>query len=321
MTWLTDAVMQLVLLITAALMIAAIMAVVVQRGLRRGRLRREAVLDAQIRPLVLTATVCEDDELPELLERIGSLDSDARAHVRRTVLGMLRDVTGEAAVRLRAVADAAGMVPAVMAAVGHRRVANRADAAEALGLLRPPGALPRLRRLAQDRSPEVRGVAVRALGAFDDPSATSVIVAALGLGSGVSNGLAASALLQQGLSAGDAVRRALDDPDVGVRHGAARVAGILQVAGAGESLARLLHDEHESVRLAAVRSLERVPVRSAVPRLLQIALADGVEGEAAAAALVALPGAWTGAALEQLSAHGTPAARRAAGLPAREAFA
>ncbi|GEK79492.1 HEAT repeat domain-containing protein [Agrococcus baldri] len=321
MTWLTDALMQVILLITAALMLGTIVAVVVQRGLRRRRLRREAVLDAQVRLLVLTATVCDDDELPELLQRVDGLDADAQRHVRRTVLGMLRDVTGEAATRLRAVADAAGMVPAVMAAVEHRSAAVRSDAAEALGLLRPPGALRNLRSLAEDRSREVRAVAIRALGAFDDQSATALIIAAHRTGSGVSNGLAASALLQQGLVAGDAVRRALDDPDPGVRHGATRVAGILQVAGAGDALVGLLRDDHELVRLAAIRSLEQLPVRSAVPRLLEMALGEGVEGEAAAAALVALPPSWTADAMAQLSARAAPAARRAAGLPAREALA
>lgn len=321
MTWLTDGVMRAVLLTTALLALAMLVSLVVQRASRRRSERREAALDARIRPLVLGATVAEDDEADALLARVRELGAEERAHVRRTAFRMLRDVSGEAAERLRAVAGAAGMVPLVLAQATDRRASVRADAAEALGLLTPPGALEVLRALATDPAPEVRTVAVRALGAFAEPAATDLVVASLALDSGVPSSVAAAALLQQGVAAGERVRLALDDPDPGVRHGAARVAGLLQAPGAGEALTRLLGDEHESVRLAATRSLEQLPVRSAVPALLEAALGDGVDGEAAAATLAAMPPAWTTDALARLSADGPASARRAAGLPRREAVA
>lgn len=321
MTWLTDELMLAALLVAALILVATLVALAAQRLVRHERRRRRERLDQRVRPMVLGATVCEDDELSEMLQQIHRLDGRERDRARRTVLGMLRDVTGEAATRLRAVGDATGMVPHVLAATGHRDAAARADAAEALGLMRPPGALHRLRTLAADRSPEVRTVAIRALGAFQDPLATDLIVAALALDSGVPNSVAAAALLQQGPAAGEAVRRGLADPDPGVRQGAARIAGLLQVPGTGEALARMVDDAQQSVRLAAIRSLERLPVRSAVPALLDAALADGVEAEAAAATLAAMPPAWTAAALARISADGSLAARRAAGLPRRERVA
>lgn len=313
-----DGVMQAILLVTAGVVVGMLVTLVVQRTLRRRRARRRALLDQRIRPLVLTITVAEDDETDALLAQVRGLGAAERAHVRRTVFLMLREVTGEAAERLRAAGEAAGLMERVIAAADDRSAATRADVAEALGLLRPPVALDLLRRLADDPVEEVRAVAIRALGAFTEPEAVDLVVRSLALDSGVPSSTAASALLQQGGAAADRVREALDDPDPGIRHGAARVAGLLQVPGAGEVLARLIDDEHASVRLAAIRSLEQLPSAAAVPGLLRAALADSTQGEAAAATLAALPPAWTAEAIARLGAQAEPAVRRAAGLPRRE---
>ncbi|WP_157674184.1 HEAT repeat domain-containing protein [Agrococcus carbonis] len=315
----SDGAMQVILLITAGVVLGMLVTLVVQRIVRHRRELRRAELDQRIRPLVLTATVVEDDEVDALLEQVRTLPAAERAHVRRTVFHMLRDVTGEAADRLRAVGDAAGLVPRIFAATGHRAPSTRADAAEALGLVRPPGALDALCVLAVDPVPEVRTVAIRALGSFTEPEAIDLVVGALATESGVPGSVAASALLQQGGAASDRVRRALDDPDAGVRHGAARVAGLLQAPGAAEVLARLVDDPSEPVRLAAIRSLERLPASSAVPSLLRTALSDDPAGEAAAATLAAMPAVWAGDALAQLDAQGGAAVRRAAGLRRQDA--
>lgn len=318
MTSLPPALMQAIALSTAVVVVAMLIALVVQRTLRHRRQRRSAALDRRIRPLVLMATVAEDDDIDALLARVRALDDDEQRHVRRTVFHMLRDVTGEAADRLRQIGDAAGMTERVFAASRDRSSSLRADAAEALGLLRPPGALEALCRLAGDPSAVVRTVTVRALGAFTDPAAVGIVVSALAIGSEVPNSVAASALLDQGLAASDHVREALTDEDPGVRHGAARVAGLLQVPGSGDTLAQLIVDPQPSVRLAAVRSLRRLPVRSAVPALLERALADDGEGEAAARTLAAMPGAWTADAMERIGSDASLAVRRAAGLRRRE---
>lgn len=321
MTSLPPALMQAIVLATAVVVVGMLIALLVQRTLRHRRQRLSAALDRRIRPLVLLATVAEADEVDPLLARVRALDAQEQHHVSRTVFRMLRDVTGEAADRLRLIGDAAGITERVFAATQDRGVSLRADAAEALGLLRPPGALEALCRLAGDPSAVVRTVAVRALGAFTDPSAVEVVVSALAAGSEVPNSVAASALLEQGLAANEQVRAALTDEDAGVRQGAARVAGLLQVPGSGDSLARLLGDEQHSVRLAAARSLRRLPVRSAVPALLERALADDGEGEAAAKTLAAMPGAWTTDAMARIDGEGSLAVRRAAGLRRREAAA
>ncbi len=311
-----------VLLLLAGLAVAGMLvALVTQRVLRHRRERRRAELDVRLRPLVLAATIAEDDEVDELLVGIRALGAAERRHVGRTVSLMLRGVTGEAADRLRAVADAAGLPPIVIAGARHRDAVVRADAAEALGLLAPEGAVPLLLGLADDPSPEVRTVAVRALGAFDDPAAIDRVIGALAESSGIPTSVAASALLQQGAAVGDRVRVALDDADAGVRRGAARVAGLLQAPGSGEALARLVDDEHESVRLAAMRSLERMPVRAAVPALGAAALAGGTVGEAAARVLLSMPDGWTGEALERVAAAAQPGVRRAAGIHRSEASA
>lgn len=321
MTPLPPALMQAIALSTAVVVVAMLIALVVQRTLRHRRQRRSAALDRRIRPLVLLATVAETDEMDPLLERVRGLDDVEQRHLRRTVFHMLRDVTGEAAERLRAIGDAGGLTERVLAASVDRSGSIRADAAEALGLLQPAGALEALSRLAADPSPVVRTVAVRALGAFSDPVAVDLVVGALALGSAVPNSVAASALLEQGMAANDRVRAALTDDDAGVRHGAARVAGLLQVPGSGESLVRLLADEHHSVRLAAARSLRRLPVRAAVPALLDRALADDGEGEAAARTLAAMSAMWTVDAMARIDREGSLAVRRAAGLRRREAAA
>jgi len=318
---LPPALLQALLLLSAIVVGGMLIALVAQRSLRHRRERRSAELDRRLRPLVLEATIAEDDEVDELLERVRALSAEERRHVGRTVFLMLRGITGEAADRLRAVADASGLAPLVIASAGHRDPVMRADVAEALGLLAPEGALPLLLELADDRSPEVRTVAIRALGAFDEPAAVDRVIAALAQHSGIPTSVAASALLQQGAAVGDRVRVALEDDDPGVRRGAARVAGLLQAPGTGAALARLVDDEHESVRLAAMRSLERMPVRDAVPALHAAALGGSMVGEAAARALVAMPGSWTTEALAGIAAEAQRGVRRAAGISRAEASA
>jgi HEAT repeat protein len=313
--------LQAVLLVTSVVVVAMLLTLVAQRTLRRRSLRRTAALDGLHRRLVLEATIAEDDELEPLLDRVRGLSAAERAHVGRTVFLMLRDVTGEAADRLRSVALASGLVPSVLDATGHRSAVARADAAEALGLLAPDGALELLLGLAGDRDTEVRTVAIRALGAFDDTAAIDRVIAALASDSGVPASVAATALLQQGTAAVARVRWALDDADPGVRRGAARVAGLLQVPAAGEALTRLVSDEHDFVRLAAMRSLELLPVRASLPALLDAALSGGTIGEAAASAIVRMPPSWQADALAQISARAEPGVRRAAGLPRVEAVA
>lgn len=303
------------LLIACVLVAGMLVALVAQRLRRHRRDRRRAELDRRLRPLVLETTIAEDDEVDELLARVRALDAEERRHVGRTVFLMLRGVTGEAAERLRAVADASGLAPLVVAGARHRDPVVRADAAEALGLLAPEGALALLLELADDPSAEVRTVAIRALGAFEEPAAIERVIAALAESSGIPTSVAASALLQQGSGVGDRIRTALEDRDSGVRRGAARIAGLLQAPGSGEALARLVDDEHESVRIAAMRSLERMPVRDAVPALSAAALGGGTVGEAAARVLVAMPGSWTREALARIAADAQPSVRRAAGIP------
>lgn len=310
-----------VLLVTAVLAtVAMLVTLLVQRTRRRRRERRRAELDGRYRRLVLESTIAEDDELPELLERVRALSDGERAHISRTVFMMLQDVTGEAAHRLRQVAAASGLAPIAMAAARHRSAVRRADGAEALGRLAPEGALELLLELSEDPDPEVRTVAVRALGGFEQSVAVERVVQSLAADSGVPSTIAATALLQQGQAASDHVRLALREPDAGIRRGAARVAGLLQVPGAGDELVGLLEDDHESVRLAAMRSLERLPVREALAPLVAIALAGGTTGEAAARTIAAMPAAWTGAALTAID-DAEPGVRRAAGLSRREAAA
>ncbi|QUW18468.1 HEAT repeat domain-containing protein [Agrococcus sp. Marseille-Q4369] len=230
--------LRMLLLAAALATLAMLVTLLVQRTTRRGRERRRAELDAVHRRLVLESTIAEDDELPRLLARVRALSGAERAHISRTVFMMLQDVTGEAADRLRQVAAASGLAPIAMAAARRRSAVSRADGAEALGRLAPEGALELLLGLSEDRDPEVRTVAVRALGGFEEPAAVARVVQALASGSGVPSTVAATALLQQGQAASDHVRLALRDPDAGIRRGAARVAGLLQVPGAGRRARR-----------------------------------------------------------------------------------
>lgn len=307
--------MQAVLLVTALVAVAMLVALVMQRALRRSRLRRRAALDARFRRLVLESSVAEDDELEGLLARVRSLDEREHDHIARMVFPMLRDVSGEAGDRLRAIARAAGAASGLVDAAHHRNPLVRADAAEALGVLAAPEALELLLELAVDRDRHVRTVAIRALGAFDEPRAVGRVLDALAASSGVSPSVAATALLQQGAAASDRVLDALLDRDPGVRRGAARVAGLLQVPGAGKTLALLVTDSQESVRLAAMQSLEQLPVREAVPALLAAALKGGTEGEAAARALISMPATWSSGALALIRTEAEAGVRRAAGLP------
>jgi HEAT repeat protein len=195
--------------------------------------------------------------------------------IEPTAVTMLEQVRGEAHAALADVFLRRGLVGRALADVDARSVVRRARAAELLGLLRRTEAAPRLCVLLTARDPEVRLVAVRALGRLGDPDVAEALLDALTGSRPAPSHLVAHALVGLGPAAAPALVAALDHADELVRATALDALRLLGVPGAGEAVARTLRDDPSlDVRRRAATTLGRIGRRTAVPHLLAAAASD-----------------------------------------------
>jgi HEAT repeat protein len=165
-----------------------------------------------------------------------------------------RQVRGAAARSLGRLGMTTAALPLVQALVAKRLPNGVAgEALMALG----PGAVPELRRIADDAEPEIRAAAVRLIG------------------------------LAGGSGEAAVVERALQDPSAEVRAAAAEALGRLGAATAEPHLRSTLDDRVHFVRAEAATALGVIGSPSALPRLLEIARSDRFRPARAAAQAVA----------------------------------
>jgi HEAT repeat protein/beta-lactamase regulating signal transducer with metallopeptidase domain len=150
----------------------------------------------------------------------------------------------------------------VQALIGRLRdeVAEvRRAAANALGKLEDPRAVPGLIAALGDRESEVRAAAAEALGNFHDPRAITGLSALLTDSDRDVRKQALEALSQyeSGVPT-DNILRLLQDPDDELRHAAAHAVGKWKDRRAGPALAALVRDPSAEVRASAIESLARL---------------------------------------------------------------
>ncbi|MDP9406894.1 MAG: HEAT repeat domain-containing protein, partial [Actinomycetota bacterium] len=282
----------------ALLLLGLAVVIVCKRLLRRRADRRAAALTAPLRPALFSLLGADrlDEEAAEALEVLAAVDVAAWRALEPTVVSLLTKVRGDAAEALTDLLDRRGTIDRAARECRRRDPVRRCRGAELLGATRALSGVPALVRLLDDRDPEVRSVAVRALGSVGDPAAAPHLLSALVGDRAVPPRLVAVALVRLCPGPEDVLVGALLDSSEVVRAMAAEVLGLAGAVTAQAGLVQAVtRDPAIEVRVRAARALGRLGVPSALAVLI-----DALDPEAPTALRVS-----AAAALGQL---GSPAA-------------
>jgi hypothetical protein len=289
------------------------LATALRKSLRAAQERRQARIEAAVRPRLL-AFLAQDDPDPA---QLAPASRAAGRSLGALAAGLLRKLRGEDRRILTSLLQASGEIDRARRDTRRPGPVRRARAAELLGDAGVDDALPDLIRLLHDRDPDVRASAARALGKLGRPEAVPELLAAIEQNRSVPAGVVSMALLHLGPGCAEQLRHGLDpNSSRQVRALAAELLGRLGAIGATDRLVEVLAgDPAPEVRAAAARALGRagVPRAGAPLERSLIADADTQVRRAAAWALGELGG---GHAVDALAAalgsgdHGL--ARRAA---------
>jgi len=262
----------LIVLLTASL--AGVRATRVVRGRRRDRL-------AEAPRRALLAFVAEGGE--EGLEDLLAIPAPAWRAAEPVAIALLGKVRGEAHTALAEVFDRRGATDRAIADLTHRTPVRRARAAELLGDLRRVDAVKPLCHLLADRAPEVRVVAVRALGGIGDAVAAEPLLESLTRD--VPAQMVADALSRIGVGAIPALHEALRHADPLVTVTALESLALIGATGSVDLVAETLSTrEEQAVGIAALAALGKLGGRASLAPLLAAAEPDKPPAVRAAAA-------------------------------------
>ncbi|MBG0833356.1 HEAT repeat domain-containing protein [Planomonospora sp. ID67723] len=252
---------QLLSLLLAALAGATTMlglVIVAGRALHRRRVRRDARLAADFRPLLLEL-IGGDDDIDEPLRRLAALDRRRWRAVEPSAISLLTKVSGHARTALVKLFEQRGLARTALRDLTGSGAVRRATAAHVLGLMGHAEAAPALAGLLSDRSPEVRAVAARALGQVGAPEAAGPLLASLAGGGRAPFYLVTQSLIRLGPGARPALVEALSHEDAVVRAAAAEVLGLTGAVETAPALIGMLVGETSTeVQTRMVRSLGRL---------------------------------------------------------------
>jgi HEAT repeat protein len=252
------------------------------RVFRQVRERRRAALAAGPRQALL-AFVADNGEQGS--HGLVAIPDDVWKAVEPGALRLLGKLRGEAHRALVSVFLRRGVARTALRDLRSRSRVRRARAAQVLGDLGLPEAVPEICLLLTDRHAEVRVVAVRALGRIGDPAAAWRLIAGLDQRDPVPSLLVTDALVQLGPEAEVTLSAALDHPQARVRVVCLDALGLLGAAASLPRIARVLRtDDTLEVRVAAAANLGRLGARSAVEPLTEAVSADRPAPVRAAAA-------------------------------------
>ncbi len=304
----------------AAVFVALLALLVVQRSIRSLIGARHARVTSRLQPLVLR--VLEGAASDTDSQQLGAAARRSPLVVGRLLIAPLAALVGTPVARAAAFARTAGLDQWWLRQAGQRSWWRRADAIRALGLIEHHGAMDAVTAALDDSHEEVRAAAVAALGRLRDPRAAGVLLARLPDESRHQRVRVIDALQQIGAPAAEpllAVLRAhptllafsadlvatvcgslaLDDLLQWTSHEAPAVR-----AGALQALARIgvadvsyyhalkcLSDDDAHVRAMAARALGRARRDEAAPYLAARLDDDWTVAAESARALRSLPGA------------------------------
>lgn len=152
---------------------------------------------------------------------------------------------------------------------------TRAHAVRVLGELRVPVSVPAVLQALEDRDPDVRNVAARALSRMNLQATDEALVALLGRHEQAVSARIAAMCIEIGQRTAPLLIQVLRDGSPKARFWAARILGEIKEGSAAAPLGEALQDPEPDVRSASARALGVIADRSAVP-LLQAALLDPI---------------------------------------------
>lgn len=152
---------------------------------------------------------------------------------------------------------------------------SRAHALRLLGELKVPASVPALLTALEDRDPDVRNVAARALGKMKLQAAEEALVGLLGRHEQSVSARIAAICIEMGARTGPLLIRALRDGSPKARFWAARILGEIKDGRAARSLGDALLDPEPDVRSAAAWALGAIADGSTAG-MLESALRDPV---------------------------------------------
>lgn len=250
-------------------------AIVIGRSVRSAAARHRARITAPVRP-TLMAMLAEDEPSAQqdLLGRLAGVDERTWNALEPTIAELLGKLRGGSHDALRSLVEHRGGVDRARARTRRVGAIGRARAAELLGGLENPAVTDDLVRLLDDRDPEVRQVAARALGRSGDARSATPLLRSLTRAS-VPPRVVSQALLRLGPSANEALVAAIDDPDEMVRAVAVEILGLSSAVMASRAVERCLReDESLEVRIRAARALGKVGMPSALGALVDATRPD-----------------------------------------------
>ncbi|MFI5492310.1 HEAT repeat domain-containing protein [Actinoplanes sp. NPDC051859] len=255
----------IVIAVLAAIVAASLLAIVAVRVTRRIKDNERARLAEQPRKALL-AFVADNGE--EGSDDLVAIPDDAWRAAEPHALALLGKLRGEAHLGLVSVFLRRGAARSALHGLRSRSPVKRSRAAQVLGDLEVRRAVPELCRLLTDRYPEVRVVAVRALGRIGDPAAAWRIISSLDQPDPIPSLLASHTLAQLGPEAEVTLSAALDHPQARVRAVCLDALGLLGATGSVHRIARIVNeDSHLDVRVAAATNLGKLGTRTALEPL------------------------------------------------------
>lgn len=218
---------------------------------RRRRARRDAARRAELIPLVYTLLDGEQDL---------QLLTDAPAVLDDVILHLLPQLRGGDRQVLRDVLVARGVMDRASDDLTARAPWRRGRAAMLLGATGSTRHPHDLITLLEDRSPDVRSAAARAIGKAGDVTAVPYLLASLSSARHLPSGIVGMALLDLGTSALPALRTALESAPPPARALSAALLGLHGDVPAAPALTAALDDERSGpeIRRAAAEALGRI---------------------------------------------------------------
>jgi HEAT repeat protein len=171
--------------------------------------------------------------------------------------------------------EARGLIAKTLRNAKSRLKWTRAHALRVLGEIRVPASVPVVLEALEDRDPDVRNVAARALGRMKLQATDEALVALLGRHDQAVSARIAAMCIEIGTRTAPLLIRTLGEGSPRARFWAARILGEIKERPAAAALGEALQDSEPDVRSAAARALGTIADPSSTP-LLEAALRDPI---------------------------------------------
>ncbi len=171
--------------------------------------------------------------------------------------------------------EARGLIAKTLRKAKSRFKWTRAHALRVLGEIRVPASVPVVLKALEDRDPDVRNVAARALGSMKLQATDEALVELLGRHDQSVSARIAAMCIEIGPRTAPLLVRTLGEGSPKARFWAARILGEIKDGPAAPALGAALQDPEPDVRSAAARALGTIADSSTAP-LLEAALRDPI---------------------------------------------